>query len=1197
MCSIPGLPTPGSEVSVLITRVNQNHSCGLVELWVNIEPERKPIYTQMKEEIQIPLRKFGRGEGKPADLCLVCISDIWHRARIVSSEGGTYKVFLIDQGQPHITTSDALAWGQSDSFLLPPEIESCILANVHFLKENWPDRASNFLKSLHGKTVKGLVQHVLMPDRVILLDIPVVSKQICKSGAAKKIPADEFKCLVQEHLILRKGVTPEAHLNAGLQIEKNCPYFYPELLTGAFETVHVTEVNNPHSISCQIQIFTKAIKTVSEHIQLHCEGGSDIQEAQPRTCGDPCAARGKTSRWHRSLLKENMKSSGTVEVFQVDEGKTELIPVDDIKPMGKEFLRMPVFTYQFSLDGVENEEAEWTTEQIEYLKSLLLNQTVVAKLNSHDTPQDVYNVTLYASDGVCINSNFKEKMGLLSPFKNKQESKAPNASLPVDSHGDEGSVNLSKDKDVDVLSKETVPKIKNPQINGRTDNLNSHDVIYTQESYKQLDPIVPSNGHHQADFHCVRQNANDSGVFTTGRSINVKVSCIESLQKFWCQMAENNDSLHLLMKDLQNYYASTHPEPLVESICVARNPDDNMWYRARIIASHHSPVVDVRFIDYGPIRRIPLRDVRPIDPAFLRLHAKAFQCCLLDPKNPSNPTATPGNGNALGELLKFVDSGVLSETGLKCTFKAVTTDEEGLPLYVVDIESSSEWACKLTAEKVAQHESQIQCNETTQKHWKTAATEHVETENTQIENLKQDGQTKLDSTHLSVSKGNVNTFLFKKPNIPRNQKVEVYASSVAEPHYFWCQYANTEELHKISRLVLEAGQVQQKDMFPQTLVPGSPCLALFPSDEQWYRAQVMNRADDAVNVVFIDYGNESDINIKNVRPIPQTLLDAAPQAFLCCLDGFDVSKGSWDDKAFDDFYNLMVDKPLKLRVTNMGDHSDIHVPHYAVEIECEGLVVNAAMKKYWKKSSEESVTQKPLQTETLLSESQIGSKTTYPSFSKGNVNTLMYKEPEVSKSKAETMFASCIVEPHYFWCQFANTEKLNKVTQLAQEAGQTQHDEEFLKTLDPGSPCLALFPSDEQWYRAQVINRVDDAVNVVFIDYGNESDIGFKNVRPIPQALLDAAPQALLCSLEGFDVSKGSWDDQVYDDFYSILVDKPLRVTVLSMHNHKELAIPQVEVEVECDGVVVNEMMKKYWKGLKRDHFLPGGFRSGQDEK
>ncbi|XP_075963628.1 tudor domain-containing 6 [Anarhichas minor] len=1443
MCSIPGLPTPGSEVPVVITRANLNPNCGLVELWVNMDDGRKPVYEQMREEIQSPKIKFYGSEGKSGDLCLVCISDTWHRARIGSIQGETCNVFLIDQGQPHITTREALAWGQSDCFLLPPETESCILANVLSLENNWPELATKFLVSLPGKKFMGLVQHVLMPDRTILLDIPIVSKHICNIGVTKKMPVDEFKSLVQRCL---EDVRPTQEQNVNCQLEKHDRYFCPELLTDTLEIVNVTEVTNPCNIFCTLHIFSKAVKILSEQIQQHYKENSDLVETQPLTCGDPCAARGINGRWHRSLLKETMTSDGAVEVLHVDEGKIEFVPVGDIRPLHGKFLRMPVVTYPCSLEGVKDNGTGWTTGQNEYLKSLLLNQKFVAKFN-HNIPQDVYHVILYADDDSCINNCFQEKSGPFSSSETERDTNVQNEPIPssfLSSFGNQCCIDLQNKVTVNVdgFQEETLPCTKNQAVNDRTDGLptSGADDAHIKESSEHPDPMVQINGHLSTGFPSEAQNACDEEAFTVGSSVNVKVSFIESSQIFWCQPMKNCDSLRHLMRDLQNHYVSIHPQPLVESICVVRNPDNDMWYRARIMASHHSPVVDVRFIDYGQTQTVPVRNVCPIDPAFLRLNVQAFQCCLFNCKNSTNPTSITWTDNA--EFQQYVDSCASSNIGLKCTVKAVTSDEEGLLLNVVHIEAPSDGACKLPTQECAQAQALLQIPPRVRSDVYNYSTYNIEVDGkedvwiTYSENVNRfycqldrnlhlfykvmktvkqlisqppctdhplgldsicfarftdnqwyrgqvvemspkikvhfvdyghtlsvnesdicpfpteasvarsvpvqavplglfevstevpqkvnewfsesaigqmftisvvakgekgklivelfagalnlnvkvremiskitqqettgliqqtDQQLSNGSEHDSVQnedcltqelmnvsvlttmkdsnkvhnngpcarderssqsitnssaqkfekktldegrkptldimdkeieggqgdsvtqlspsscpEGNVNICMYKWTNISQNGIKEVYASCIVGPHYCWCQYANTEDLNIVSSLAQEAGQTQQDMMFPETLAPGSPCLAQFSSDNKWYRAQVIRRVDDAFRVLFIDYGNECDVNFKNVRSLPQSLLEKAPQAFLCSLNGFDESKGSWNDEVYDDFYNLLVDKPLKLTMFNMDDHSEAAVPQYAVEIECDGAIVNAAMQKYWKPVAKECVSIEHPEKEAVQ-DIQTESNMTHPNVCKGNVNTYMYRKPKLSKK--EEVYASCIVQPHFFWCQYANPEELSEVSTLAQEAGQTQQDKMFPETLGPGSPCLALFSSDKQWYRAQVISRVDHAFSVLFIDYGNESDIDMKNVRSLPQSLLEKAPQAFFCSLNGFDKSRGSWNDEVYDDFYNLLVDKPLKLTMFNMDDHSEAAVPQYAVELECDGAVVNAAMQKYWKPVAKE--------------
>ncbi|XP_075879372.1 tudor domain-containing 6 [Nelusetta ayraudi] len=1429
MCSIPGLPTPGSDVSVLLMRVNPNASTGLVELWVNIDDGKKPIYQQLKKDIQIPERKFDGPEGKSGDLCLVLISNEWHRARIVLTEGENYKLYLIDQGQFHDTSVDALAWGKCDSFLLPPEIESCLLANVLTLKDTWPAKAKTLLKSLAGKKFNGLVQHVLMPDRIILLDIPDVSNDLCKCDSVKSLPVDEFKCFALKCLNLPKEANFESYCIkqgenplVGCHAENHAQYFYPELSTNTFETVKVTVATNPSNIFCKLLIFGKALRTLSEQIHHHYEESSDFSEEQPKSSGDPCAAKGSDGRWYRSLLKQNL-GDGSVKVFHVDEGNTELVPVTNIKPLHGKFLRMPVVTYPCCLNGVKDEDKGWTQDQIDFLDSSLQHQAVIARFDHHSVSQGVYYVTLYANSESSINKFFTDGAGLMPTSKTKHASdfyhRPTSHVVSLVSHEQSMNVQDKLASNGDI-PEETIPSTKSQSVSGRVE-----DVM------EQVDPFMQNNGHLLPASLPEEHSACDNHVYSVGSSVKVNISCIESTQKFWCQKTENAEYLELFMEALQKHYAFSHPQPLVESICVARNPSDGMWYRGKIITSHYSPLVDVRFIDYGEMQKVPLKDVRPIDPEFLQLNAQAFQCSLFDPRNPTNSSVT-WSESALVEFQKFVESSVLSNIGVKCVIKAVTSDTDGMLLNVVDIKKPSKSASWLLAQRCTQAEdheekprggstdayiysdfdfvvgskekvmvtastssSHFYCNleknshlltklneniqqfvrqprcsnhklgvnslclamyndhqwcrgqviemskkpkvqfvdygdtltvsdndicplpagatlarsvpvqavllglfnvtevEKEVNHWfadhavgrsftalvvaegdngklfvelfkdsldvnalvqrkisqikqKTSgsdkkmpsggtfkkvlnecalphkptnvtitlnptlhevdssngicageesliSTRRVTAHENYFEKTLDDGTLeKLDAileieqaSHVLLDQAdsihpnqeNERICHYKMPVISTGETEEFYASCIVGPNYFWCQHSNTVKLVEVSKLAQKKGQEPLDPNFVKTLCPGSPCIALF-TDNQWYRAQVTEIHEDTFEVIFIDFGNEAEVDRDNVRPLPQVCQGTTPQAFMCFLNGFDKGSGSWDDSVYDVFYNLLVTKPIRVKVMAVQEDTETALPQFAVQVECEDIVVNNEMLKYWIPKDQTRILENS-QSQTLLHSGQVESDETN---SLGIDNTCRYKYPTVSNKKEE-VYASCIAEPGYFWCQYANTEELNDITRLAQEAGQAPLDKTFTKTLAPGSPCLALFSSDNQWYRAQIIKSQENGFNVVFIDYGNESDVDSKCVRALPRSLLERAPQAFLCAVNGFDKSQGSWDDAVYDVFHSLLVDKPLRLTVIKIEEQAETEPPQYSVDVECGGESLGVAIQKYWRPVPKE--------------
>nr|XP_054597738.1 tudor domain-containing 6 [Nothobranchius furzeri] len=970
MSSIPGLPTPGSEVPVLINKVNLKSRHGLVELWVSVDDGRKHIYEQKREEIQIPQRKFYGSEGKPGDTCLVCVTDVWHRAQIVSIQNETYNVFLIDQGESHVTTSAALAWGKNDSFQFPPKIELCILANVISLQNEWPETVTKFLMCLPGKRFKGLVRYIIKPDRIILLEMPIISKHMCKLGAAKKIKVDEFLEVVQRHLCESGKSSGSLCLPQELELDIRCQlphhdqYFYPELTTNIYETVKVTEVFDPLNISCIPFVFSKAVELLSDQIHQHYEESSDFREAHPQSCGDPCATRGADGRWHRSLLKQNVvNGEDVVEVFHVDEGKPELVEAEGIRPLLGRFLKMPVFTYHCSLSGVKANLKKWTADETDEVKSMLLDKTLVARIEDYDKPQDVYYVALYGANAECINDVILEKAGLVSSSesgKGLNDQKESSSSLSLE---EKKLLNLQNQTNgVCDLEEKTRPNATEQVDSGRSG------------CSQVLDPLLHSNGHLSTSL---LQNACDDSTFAVGETVDVQISCIESLQKIWGQPLKSGDSLSVCKKAFKN--------------------------------------IDL----------------------------------LTDPK-------------------------------------------------------------------------------------------------------KSNGKTEM-----------------------------VYASCIAGPSFFWCQFSNTEDLDKVSQLAHKAGQEKQDAMIPKSLNIGGPCLALFSQDNQWYRAQILQKDEETLRVLFVDYGNEAEVDVRNVRPLPQSLLETTSQAFLCSLSGFDESKGCWTDEAYDNFYNVLINKPLKLTIHTMRDHPEITVPQYSVDVDHEGVNINAVMLKYWEPVTEDMAKPENPSTTDSIQDDQEQSSMKQLCESKEASNKMDFKDLMISRKITETVYASCIAEPDFFWCQFSNTtDDLHKVSQLAQEFGQEDQDVMFPQSLESGSPCLALFSQDDQWYRAQVMQKEGETLRVLFVDYGNEAEVDIKNVRALPKSLMEMSPQAFLCRLSGFEKSKGSWDDTAYDEFYKLLVDKPLKVTVLDMEEHSEMEIPQYEVQMECEGVVVNTLMKKYWRPL-----------------
>ncbi|KAI2652119.1 Tudor domain-containing 6 [Labeo rohita] len=593
MCSIPGLPSTGSNVPVLITRVNLNPACVLVEFWGNFDQDRKFAYQQLKKEIQYPREGFCESDGNPGDLCLVRVYETWYRARIVSRDTDEYSVFLIDEGRTLRATVNTLAWGKSDFFYLPPEVEFCVLANVLPLspENKWSAMALEFMKTFCGRRVNATVQDVLVPHRTFLLDIPCLSRQMFEMGFAKKLYSDRFKEFVSRSLQASSGTGEPQRISSIRtkpveiieQIEKQQAYMYPELQTDTVETVVVTEVTSPFRIFCQLKVFSQELKKLTEQITLHYEGRVGCNFARPENLGSPCASRGNDGKWYRSVLQQVMSANNVVEILQVDYGKKQFVQVENVRPLAPEFFRMPVVTYVCSLHGIADRGIGWTASQIDYLKSLLLNRTVIAKFQYQSLSEGVHYVTLYGEENTNINKLFelKQKCSLVSD-------------MTLTDFAVQKSPSSQKSKILETT--------KTTHIDETYSDLKGNKPVFFTES------LTPNTSHLAVVQH------------------------VESPGKFWIQTQRYADEFSQLMNGLGNLYidpASSEGlvrKPVVGLLCAAK-AQDGVFYRAAVYKVIDKKAL-VYFLDYGNTELVDCVNLRQLPLRFQQLPAVAVKCSL-----------------------------------------------------------------------------------------------------------------------------------------------------------------------------------------------------------------------------------------------------------------------------------------------------------------------------------------------------------------------------------------------------------------------------------------------------------------------------------------------------------------------------------------------------------------------------------------
>lgn len=117
--------------------------------------------------------------------------------------------------------------------------------------------------------------------------------------------------------------------------------------------------------------------------------------------------------------------------------------------------------------------------------------------------------------------------------------------------------------------------------------------------------------------------------------------------------------------------------------------------------------------------------------------------------------------------------------------------------------------------------------------------------------------------------------------LPLDSKKSVLVSYVDSCIKFYVQLSD-----KIDELnaVMDAVKVHcESRSSPGELPVGAACCARFPDDDNWYRARVRDTRGNKIVVTYVDYGNEQEVDISDLRTITPDLIRLPSQALKCAL--------------------------------------------------------------------------------------------------------------------------------------------------------------------------------------------------------------------------------------------------------------------------------------------------------------------------
>lgn len=241
------------------------------------------------------------------------------------------------------------------------------------------------------------------------------------------------------------------------------------------------------------------------------------------------------------------------------------------------------------------------------------------------------------------------------------------------------------------------------------------------------------------------------------------------------------------------------------------------------------------------------------------------------------------------------------------------------------------------------------------------------------------------------------------------------------------------------------------------LVVGRPCLACFAEDGRWYRARVDDVKGDMVTVYFIDYGNSSQINVKNIKRLPYDLAQQPALAYRCALDGAAVVS----DKTKADFEAIAVEFVGSVKFVKNVDG----ILHVRLLTSDDGRDLN----------------------------DQLGFRA----------------RPEETE-----VYVAYAKSPSLFWIQMKKDEDTVAEIQdkLLELDGDNRDTFRVIQPV-PGDRYAAIHPEYGTWYRATFTYVKNGMADAYFYDYGDTHQVPITDFRSLPASVMNIPSMAIRCSL------------------------------------------------------------------------------------
>lgn len=1079
--------TVGSKFTVTVTDIqtSNNFACQLLSQAVQFEN----MSAILQEEYST--RDPRDNKLKNVHVGSVCCAqfsedEVWYRAEVTKVVDMSVEVHFVDYG--NTDTLPLAKVKQLDSKFLDLEVQSfrCQLEHVEEIPKIAEKMKAKFEElvgenELEARICKsgGSFFVVELIDKANKVNINKQLQELC--GSVR--PRSATRRSVGEEFI---RVEPKRH-------EKM--------------KVYVSNVESPNLFHCQPVKSAQDLQNMMDGLNKHIEGTAPASAFQPKLQA-PCVAQYSDDHmWYRAIVT-GLKRSGDVEVRFVDFGNHETLKSSSIRSLPSKFLAFPIQGIPCSLEDVPMRF--WVDDDINKFSDMCGDTELQVEFGTRSG--DNYEVKLVTETGLCINEIFQPPASVTSP------------------RGD----------------RHPPQRGSSPQGRGKR---------------SPQPPASQSSSPREIGQFKERE-------LKVGPAVDVYISHVENLFEVWCQPAFTTGDLESLMTKLDQKYSRLGQNqlairnPRLGMACVAQFQQDKNWYRA-IVTNKQLNRVYVCFVDYGNFEFVPVSCIKEIDEEIMKIPVVAVKCSLRGAKDLEGATRVRKLRNLIDQVDCFSCKAVSTANGV---FEVDITFDSGKSVVDILRKVPKEEAPRISApaanlqtpprgkrsESPRSPTSPKPATNTTfkgrsppQPQRQPFQSKHATPSSAPVPRVSQ--QPKQSDEDWGNSSGStavvsplpaapsstpapiaLKYIKHQEESVVLEEFIDVVVLFIESPANFWVQKADLcAELDALMDVLngdVASGKLQQM----KDTENGQLCVARSSLDSALYRARILKKLQDNVEVVYIDYGNKEIIPSKSILSISQELLKLPSQAIQCSLSG--ISKtGVYSDNVIDRFTALTMEKQLVAKPLRK------YVNRLEVKLSDTSGDVDIDISQMTAKAVEDDK---------------------MPSL----------PPPEITEVECAA-YVTQVQEDGSFYLQLkSSTDTLDQIHAAIQAA--YAEEVKALTEAKPGTICCGLYSEDNEWYRG-VVESVQESgeASVRFLDYGNSSLCSVKELKELLPQFLDKAAIAFKCELH--DVALTGIPD------IGITLEEMTLEKELNCHFHDKSMPCQVSLSEE-DLSINAELRKKF---------------------